>query len=503
MSNMPMIWDRPEDANHTWHGGRELVTPLQQSLSLYYYQGWATAFRAVKAIGGLRARYWQGYEYRRWEYADTLAPAQADVARLDLEAHLPERWAQEWLPLLEADLAAWRAEDLAAYTDHGLAHHLHAMLTRQLTHWEIHAFMGSVPLSAVQRLIDWYLARFPSAPESEPYRLLQGQSNTSVESNRLLWQLAQRTTADIAALLQAGAWERLPAAFSQPFIAYLERAGDQTEIHRRRAAELILGYAAGHVADPAVELERLAAERASFTAAVRAKLDAVELAEFEKLLACALANHPLTEDHNLWLDQQSNRATRRVLDEFARRLVAQGILERADDIEYLIVYELIQWGFGLADPLRPRVAARQAEYAAYRQLTPPEYLGRPPQPAQWVDRFSGPALPLDGPPGELRGVGASVGVVRGPARVVTSLDEALALRPGEILVCPSTDPNWTPLFALAAGLVTDQGGSLCHAAVVAREYRLPAVVGAHTATRQIASGQIIELDGLHGIVRLA
>jgi pyruvate,water dikinase len=120
-----------------------------------------------------------------------------------------------------------------------------------------------------------------------------------------------------------------------------------------------------------------------------------------------------------------------------------------------------------------------------------------------VDRFSGPATPLDAPPGELRGVGASAGHARGAARVATTLDEALALRPGEILVCPITDPTWTPLFALAAGLVTDQGGSLSHAAVVAREYRLPAVVGTHTATRQIVTGQIIEIDGLRAIVRLS
>jgi pyruvate,water dikinase len=93
-------------------------------------------------------------------------------------------------------------------------------------------------------------------------------------------------------------------------------------------------------------------------------------------------------------------------------------------------------------------------------------------------------------------------VVQGPARVAHTLDEALALRRSEILVCPSTDPNWTPLFAVAAALVTDVGGSLCHAAVVAREYRLPAVVGTHTATREIATGQLVEVDGANGIVRL-
>jgi pyruvate,water dikinase len=69
-------------------------------------------------------------------------------------------------------------------------------------------------------------------------------------------------------------------------------------------------------------------------------------------------------------------------------------------------------------------------------------------------------------------------------------------------VCASTDVNWTPLFALAAALVTDTGGSLCHAAVVAREYRLPAVVGTHVATRTLRTGQLVEVDGASGSVRL-
>jgi pyruvate,water dikinase len=93
-------------------------------------------------------------------------------------------------------------------------------------------------------------------------------------------------------------------------------------------------------------------------------------------------------------------------------------------------------------------------------------------------------------------------LVQGPARVVRTLAEAQALRQGEILVCAATDPNWTPLFAIAGALVTDAGGSLSHAAVIAREYRLPAVVGTHTATRMIRTGQIVEVDGLNGVIRL-
>jgi pyruvate,water dikinase len=244
----------------------------------------------------------------------------------------------------------------------------------------------------------------------------------------------------------------------------------------------------------------LAAERDEFVAETRAKLAAQDISTFDVLHAVALQNNPLTEDHNLWLDQHSDAATQRVTAEFARRLAAGGSLEQEQDVAYLTLYELIQWGFGLANPLRPLIASRKAEYETYREWMPPAFLGKPPEPPTWIDRFSGPSAPLAAAPGTLRGVGASAGMARGRARVARTLDEALAMQPGEILVCPATDPRWTALFGIAAALVTEVGGSLCHAAVVAREYRLPAVVGAHGATGQIHTGEFIEVDGKRGIV---
>ena len=235
---------------------------------------------------------------------------------------------------------------------------------------------------------------------------------------------------------------------------------------------------------------------------MREQLAPGERDEFERLLATALAAHPLTEDHAFWLDQQGMAALRRVCAEFGRRMVETGSLDHAADIAYLTLDELLLWGFGMAQPLRPLVAERRAVHAAQRQLAPPDFLGQPPEPAGWIDRYGGPATAQESGPDEVRGVGASAGVVRGTARVVRTLDEAQALRKGEILVCIATEPNWTPLFGVAAGLVTDIGGSLSHAAVVAREYRLPAVVGTRKATAAIVNGQPIEVDGAQGIVRL-
>jgi rifampicin phosphotransferase len=104
--------------------------------------------------------------------------------------------------------------------------------------------------------------------------------------------------------------------------------------------------------------------------------------------------------------------------------------------------------------------------------------------------------------GKMSGSPASPGMVTGPARVV--LDPVGAhLEPGEILVAPSTDPGWTPLFLTAGGLVMEMGGSNSHGAVVAREYGIPAVVGVPEATNLIETGQLVTVDGAAGVVSLA
>jgi pyruvate,water dikinase len=86
--------------------------------------------------------------------------------------------------------------------------------------------------------------------------------------------------------------------------------------------------------------------------------------------------------------------------------------------------------------------------------------------------------------------------------VLRSLSETAGLQEGEVLVAETTAPAWTPLFATAAAVVTDTGGILSHCAVVAREYRIPAVVGTGAATETIRNGQTVEVDGDAGIVRI-
>jgi pyruvate,water dikinase len=113
--------------------------------------------------------------------------------------------------------------------------------------------------------------------------------------------------------------------------------------------------------------------------------------------------------------------------------------------------------------------------------------------------FGGPPQAAERP-GQLKGHPGSRGVASGLARVARTLEDASAMQPGEVLVAITTMPAWTPLFGIAAAVVTETGGQLSHCAVVAREYGIPAVVGARGATRVIQTGQRVSVDGSAGIV---
>ena len=102
----------------------------------------------------------------------------------------------------------------------------------------------------------------------------------------------------------------------------------------------------------------------------------------------------------------------------------------------------------------------------------------------------------------IKGQAASKGVVTGTARVLRDLSEAARLQPGDVLVCTTTAPPWTPLFAIAGAVVTDSGGVLSHSAICAREYAIPCVVATQVATQMIPDGAKVTVDGTAGTVRI-
>lgn len=156
----------------------------------------------------------------------------------------------------------------------------------------------------------------------------------------------------------------------------------------------------------------------------------------------------------------------------------------------------------------PVVERRKTIYQALRRWAPPPVLGPPPEAVtepvmimhwgittervqNWL-RASGEADET------IHGIAASPGVVEGPARVIFDVEQLADIQDGEILVAPFTPTSWTPVFGRIAGAVTDAGGVMCHAAIIAREYGLPAVLGTGSATKRIATGDRIRLDADNG-----
>jgi phosphohistidine swiveling domain-containing protein len=181
---------------------------------------------------------------------------------------------------------------------------------------------------------------------------------------------------------------------------------------------------------------------------------------------------------------------RELLKPVGEELAAAGRLETRDDIFFVTIAEARQALAG-AD-LRATVAARRATHdrELARRHVPRVLLS---------DGTDAEVALVDVPDGALRGSPASPGVVTAPARVILS-PRGARLKPGEILVAPSTDPGWTPLFLTAGGLVMEMGGMMSHGAVVAREYGIPAVVGVAGATERITTGEEITVDGSAGVV---
>ena len=150
-----------------------------------------------------------------------------------------------------------------------------------------------------------------------------------------------------------------------------------------------------------------------------------------------------------------------------------------------------------------RCVCRRAERERWLYTLPPNVIGSGTVEIDEAMRaFMGPDEAEPAGPGEVRGLAASPGVARGVARVIRGLDEVDRLQRGDVLVTYATAPPWTPLFAVASAIVTDAGGPLSHAAVVSREYGIPAVVGTKAATARIEDGDVVTVDGSTGIVRI-
>jgi phosphohistidine swiveling domain-containing protein len=221
------------------------------------------------------------------------------------------------------------------------------------------------------------------------------------------------------------------------------------------------------------------------------------LNEFNTAYALAQRLWPLKEDHSHYIDQGSMAMVRIVLAEVGRRLEANGAIEHSNDVWYLDLDEAKTALIAeVPQGLKELVAERGADRERFSKLTPPKHLGTFPPDHDSVEEEVEPVESR----GTLRGTAASKGEVTGIARVVMSPDDFHKVRQGDVLVCRSAAPMWTPLFRVISALVSESGGVLSHPAVVAREFNLPAVVGVRFATSRITDGQPVTVSGTDGLV---
>jgi len=184
---------------------------------------------------------------------------------------------------------------------------------------------------------------------------------------------------------------------------------------------------------------------------------------------------------------------RKVIFEMADRLVASGHIVYSSDAELFSDGELEQMVQGAEPVFSQELERRRRAFNRARDAGPlPEVFQGDPDTVTPANVQTGPVM---------QGWAASPGVVRARARVLDSLEAGTELEPGEIIVAHSTDPSWTPLFLVAGGIVLEEGGPLSHAAIVAREFGLPAVLNVAEATHAIKTGEDLIVDGTGGEVR--
>jgi pyruvate, water dikinase len=272
-------------------------------------------------------------------------------------------------------------------------------------------------------------------------------------------------------------------------------------------------------------VEAIRAERDRVVAEYSELLGSPEDQEaFQGKLGLARTVFPYVENHNFYVEHWSHSVIWRKMRQLGEVLVKEGFWAEADDIFYLKRTEVedalwdyyVSWATPepAAGPGRwPTVIAdRKRICSALSKWKPSPGLGVPPEVVTepftvmlWgitsdsVNAWLGGG---DAAEGELKGMAASPGVVEGPARVIFSPEQISEIQQGEILVAPLTAPSWAPIFGKILATVTDTGGMMSHAAIVCREYGLPAVTGTGFATTNITTGMRLRVDGSNGVVTI-
>jgi pyruvate,water dikinase len=530
--DFPLEFDDPGDAELTWDWDDMHMPFPVTPLGADYLRALGGGFNdRYDRLGQFPQRWkvaiWNGYAYfavrmpgSEEERAEIFQRWEA-VCREQIEL-VGRYWNQEALPELRAIYERIADTEVETLPADALVRAWDAAWAGAQRAWGIHFLAILGPYQVVEDLADLHDRVRPDAAPGESLRLIQGFGDDLFAVELGIERLATlaRGTPAVAARLRAGPAVRDElvdldggAGFVGELDAFLAEHGhlgqgfdDLILPSWGEEPALLLAEVAKRVDRPAISAarrrERLRAEADRLAGEVRTILAdrPEELAQFERLLAFGRDIGTLTEGHNYWIDRMVQARLRALVTRVGRRLVAAGVIDEADDVFYLDRAE-VRAALLAPDDRRSLVEDRKHEHRRYQELHPPRTVGAARMETPSADRFDGARI-ASHDPNELRGTGASAGIVRGTARVALSPGDFGRIMPGDIIVCPSSNPSWVPVFAIAGGLVTNTGGILSHAAVVAREFGLPAVVGTGDATNRIADGRTVEIDGTRGTVRL-
>jgi pyruvate,water dikinase len=253
-------------------------------------------------------------------------------------------------------------------------------------------------------------------------------------------------------------------------------------------------------------MQRAVTQRHDAEKNAESRLSAEKLEQFRELARQAQAHVRISESRAFW-QLTIDGSLRPALLAVGKKLADLGVIGAPDDVMFLHLSE-IQRAAESPEDMRALVERRREDLARWEKLTPPDSVGGPrkdqvpPSIRRNVERFWGGEVAPSSASNVINGNAAAKGIARGKARIIGALSDAHLLQTGEILVCRSTAPPWTPLFAIASAVVTDTGGILSHSAICAREYGIPCVAGTRVGTERIPNGALITVDGGAGTVTI-
>ncbi|MCI4061294.1 PEP-utilizing enzyme [Micromonospora sp. R77] len=453
----------------------------------------------------------------------------------DLAGQWVRRWHEQWQPDLTRRTTELLAVDRAGLSDDALAAHLRDAVTLVRDGTDVHFRLHGALCMELSRF--YFTCRDVLGLDiAETFRLVSGTSHRSTAPARALAEVAgliRRSPEALARLREGAPLAEVQAAdpvVAAALDAYLRDYGcralqyDAAEPTIDERPGLILGLLRDQLegdADPAAKEAAVARDREEALAAARRSLAGRPKADaerFERDLAAATAAYPVREDNEFATVSRPLAVLHHAALAVGIRLAERGQVDQPDDAFMLEADELIA-ALADRDDQREVVLRRLGERAWVLAHPGPDVYG--PAPADppplsllpgptrfamaaflWTTNQIFPPIRPGDTTGPIHGVAGSPGIYTGTVRVVRDETEFARLRPGDVLVCPSTSPVWSVLFPSVGALVTDSGGTLSHPAIIAREYGVPAVVATASATSRLGDGDVVRVDGTNGIVTI-